>query len=1640
MQGRIYFGIVEDRDDFSQLGRCKVRVAGMHTHDKSMLPTSDLPWAMVMHPVGGNRVIAPVEGSEVIVMFADEPDCQLPVIMGTVNTLPQQKSVWIDQIPGQPRVRDITDPDVGHQWSRNPTENALSKSEEIRTEGPTDADKARANEIVNNADGSASKSTQVIGSSDATPTAKGQSTKASAVAQQVGNANPSTAEQLVVSQINAGSVNKVVSEYAERLKGLIGSDVALKIVKGETSLSTEIGKLKSNVKQATEDLGKNLVDNVVGDVLNKIDDFKELGGIGSSIKDAVNGNFDPKKLLNSLVGDEKGSILGNMGNSIGGISDSVGALSNALDGGLSFDNLKDGFEALGGIIDGVSGLGNGISSIVAGEEGLSGMLSGLTIDNIGDKLGGMFDGLGDKLGGLFDGEGGGLFGEDGALSGAVSQVGDVLSSAFGKVGEMYDKVSGVVSDLMENGMEAESVQKLIQKFTGPGGQSLMSMASGAVLQGLQSVYDKITQQLRHLLEYGLKPFEFVDGCLEKLTKFVDQAGKVMQAAAVAIMKENWDPSYITEPIRATINGWRAQLFKAMAFVVRGGNKVIDYISQQLIRIGLVVFDIFNTGVGVIKPIFEAIPFANVLGGIIANLVSKFFGGGSDNNEVGVGAEAVVDSINSGSYSSNAFKKSGDRQNIDKIGASKLTNANICGVGEGNTPAAYGINGGPNFKGGTMTEKTPSAVNRATNPSMANRALNATLPNIPLTIYGATDKAKVQANIKTIASVIPSMLATVEAQAAFMAISFAYCHCIPAIHDYEYTEKNQLLTKFPRSFKNMSSSGINNFLFARSNKKKSAEQFYNFVYDTANDGQTLGNITLSDGYTYAEAGLLPIVGRNAYTKWGAGTAASIASNVQKAAQVAMLQFLSAVQTAPMGSINVFYQALNAYPNVDKAVAKQAFEHFYGAKLFESYGMTEKTAGKQFDRATYYGSAQETPADTGYIDPNGKYPYARDHMKSSINPLARGDSVNTIVSYKESTRKLGIPVGGSQLTWDQPHSGYNAVYPYNNVEETESGHVIELDDTPGAERIHIYHRKGTFTEINADGTKTTRVVGDNYEIIDRNGFISIAGQANLTVTGSINIRCMSDANIEVDGSTDLQTHGSLNLGAANDVNISAGGSVNIWGNKGLNAQCNDNMHIRSIGGSVFATGKDIVSVYSEGTLYLSAEDDLFGNATRNVSFEAEEGTMDIMGLETTSVTSMNGSLQLYGGANACLSGARNVDITAAIGLHMQCLLNMSILSTGWCRIQSTAMDISSLSYMHLSALAEASLSAMGAVTVTAVGALQLGATGLVNINSGAALTMGAVGAASIQAKGVVGIDGLIVGLNSGMSLPSIPVISIPSLPAGTATKATAASGAPAGEKAVMYGMVTLAPRSPAYPDLPPLTTQSPVLRGEQVIETIDELHTADGQLIQKNMIMDAVQYDPTSSETTQIFANDVQPVDGKYDQVLIGVTQPNANTQLSDHFSLGDFFDGGFNKKHVLQDQCGLTKSQLIMNMAGVATNILEKIIDILPGGYGGYRKQWFITSGYRSTINNKSTGGSKVSQHMKGQAVDIQLAGGNKKKHYEMIQQIARIVPYDQLILEYSPNGRTAWIHCSFDKERQRQQQLTIDLYKGRTTNGFTLYS
>jgi uncharacterized protein (TIGR02594 family) len=130
-----------------------------------------------------------------------------------------------------------------------------------------------------------------------------------------------------------------------------------------------------------------------------------------------------------------------------------------------------------------------------------------------------------------------------------------------------------------------------------------------------------------------------------------------------------------------------------------------------------------------------------------------------------------------------------------------------------------------------------------------------------------------------------------------------------------------------------------------------------------------------------------------------------------------------------------------------------------------------------------------ADTsvGFNDPAGNFP--RIINEPDVNRLARG--TNTITYNLDS-----------QVS--EPASPYAAQYPFNHVMETESGHIKEYDDTPGAERIREKHRSGTLYEIHPTGDRVVRIVGNDYQIIAGAEKIHIQGSANIIVNQSVDMK--------------------------------------------------------------------------------------------------------------------------------------------------------------------------------------------------------------------------------------------------------------------------------------------------------------------------------------------------------------------------------------------------------------------------------------------------------------------------------------------------------------------------------------------------------
>ena len=156
------------------------------------------------------------------------------------------------------------------------------------------------------------------------------------------------------------------------------------------------------------------------------------------------------------------------------------------------------------------------------------------------------------------------------------------------------------------------------------------------------------------------------------------------------------------------------------------------------------------------------------------------------------------------------------------------------------------------------------------------------------------------------------------------------------------------------------------------------------------------------------------------------------------------------------------------------------------------------------------------------------------------------------------------GDDGTSFNEPAIPYDATYPYNHVYESEGGHIREMDDTPGKERIHERHASGTGYEVHPDGTKVTRVKKDNYDLTTGDHFAHIKGNQSTTVDGGVRVFVNADAstddqnytiqvgknanvNIQVDdGNVNVITKGD------GDINLNSAGNLNMQAAKGLRLQ--------------------------------------------------------------------------------------------------------------------------------------------------------------------------------------------------------------------------------------------------------------------------------------------------------------------------------------------------------------------------------------------------------------------------------------------------------------------------------------------------------
>ena len=217
--------------------------------------------------------------------------------------------------------------------------------------------------------------------------------------------------------------------------------------------------------------------------------------------------------------------------------------------------------------------------------------------------------------------------------------------------------------------------------------------------------------------------------------------------------------------------------------------------------------------------------------------------------------------------------------------------------------------------------------------------------------------------------------------------------------------------------------------------------------------------------------------------------------------------------------------------------------------------------------------------GFYDPNGVYPKYKDEVDTNRLAVNESTQPHLGLELRKLTRKTGVAtadfdvieeeghVASTQIpasdgdTWDQPTIPYAAVYPYNHVFESESGHIQEIDDTKDKERLFTAHRTGTSQEISPDGTQVNIIKGDHYNITTGKRQAIISGQSDITIGGrhkifinkdgaednnyDIQIGPNANVNIQIDkGDMNVVLkNGKMNTNVAGDYNMKVGGNYNL-----------------------------------------------------------------------------------------------------------------------------------------------------------------------------------------------------------------------------------------------------------------------------------------------------------------------------------------------------------------------------------------------------------------------------------------------------------------------------------------------------------------
>jgi zinc D-Ala-D-Ala carboxypeptidase len=145
------------------------------------------------------------------------------------------------------------------------------------------------------------------------------------------------------------------------------------------------------------------------------------------------------------------------------------------------------------------------------------------------------------------------------------------------------------------------------------------------------------------------------------------------------------------------------------------------------------------------------------------------------------------------------------------------------------------------------------------------------------------------------------------------------------------------------------------------------------------------------------------------------------------------------------------------------------------------------------------------------------------------------------------------------------------------------------------------------------------------------------------------------------------------------------------------------------------------------------------------------------------------------------------------------------------------------------------------------------------------------------------------------------------------------------------------------------------------------------------------------------------------------------QLTNNFSLAEMVKSDTALRHDMDNTPGEAE---IANLKTLCEKVLQPVRDKFQTGVK-------VNSGFRHPEVNAKVGGSKTSDHCKGQAADIEIPG---IANADLAVWIMDNLTYTQLILEFYTPGvpDSGWVHVSYDPANLKKENLTATKQNGKT--------